>query len=966
VCICVYLWQNFFFTDRRKGIKMDLSGIWSFQLDPEDKGIDEQWYNRQLAGTISLPGSLQVQGFGEEVSLDTQWTGQIVDRSYYSEERYAPYRQPGNIKVPFWLQPAKVYTGAAWYQREIDIPADWEGQHVRLVLERPHWETRLWVDGQPAGKNDSLSAPHVYDLGTSSRTGGLAQGRHTISLRVDNRLVVSVGINANSVTDHAQTNWNGIVGQIELSAGSPVCIEDVQVYPDVNEKTARVQLRLNNLLETHCLAGQIVLQARSYNSPTIHQPASFEQNVHLHPGATTLQVIYPLGADALTWDEFNPALYRLEVTLTAGMPDTGQENPKTALVDRKTVSFGLRQVGTQGTQITLNGRKIFLRGTLESCIFPLTGYPATDPESWRRIIQTCRRYGLNHLRFHSWCPPEAAFQAADEEGFYFQVECASWANSGATIGNGEWLDEWLYQEGHRITTAYGNHPSFLLMAYGNEPAGKIEEYLTRWVEYWKATDSRRLYTSGAGWPMLPVNQYHNVPQPRIQAWGAGLTSRINALPPETLTDYTNFVKQVNKPVISHEIGQWCVYPNFDEIQKYTGFLKAKNFEIFQDSLNASGMGDQWHDFLIASGKLQVLCYKEDIESALRTPGFAGFQLLDLHDYPGQGSALIGVVDAFWEDKGYVTGAEYSRFCNTTVPLARLEKRYWLNNETFHADIDVAHFGAEPLEKVTPRWSLQRAGGQPESNEDGAHGSLPVQDVPVGNGIRLGSIDVPLQDLKPASKYVLTVSIPGAANPNGQPVENSWDIWVFPADLDGQAPAGVTVSAALDEKTLDRLEKGGKVLLLLPPEKVVTGSQIGFSSIFWNTAWTQNQPPHTLGILCDPRHPLFAFFPTEGHSNWQWWDLVHGSAAMQIDRLPKDLRPLVQPIDTWFENRRLGLLIEARLNGGKIMICSMDLAGSLDKRPVARQMLYSLMKYMQSDQFNPQVDVTPQLIQSLTR
>ncbi len=928
---------------------MDLSGQWSFQLDPQDRGIDEQWYNHSLTDTINLPGSLQAQGFGEEVGVDTQWTGQIVDRSYFTDERYAPYRQPGNIKVPFWLQPAKVYTGAAWYQREIEIPSDWEGQRIRLVLERPHWETRLWVDGQAVGSHNSLSTAHVYDLGVHLRPG-----RHTLTLRVDNRLVVSVGINANSVTDHAQTNWNGIGGQSELGAGSPVWIEEVQVYPDVKEKTATVQLRLDSRLDIPGLTGRIVLRAHSYNSPTLHQPAPVELDVLLHPGSTAIQVSYPLGADALTWNEFNPALYQLEVTLTA-------ETPGAALVDRKTASFGLRQVSTQGTQITLNGRNIFLRGTLESCIFPLTGYPPTDPEPWRRIIQICKRFGLNQIRFHSWCPPEAAFQAADEEGFYYQVECASWANSGATIGNGEPLDEWLYNEGRRIMAAYGNHPSYLLMAYGNEPAGKIEEYLTGWVEYWKATDARRLYTSAAGWPMLAANQYHNVPQPRVQAWGAGLTSRINARPPETLTDYGDFVEQVNKPVISHEIGQWCVYPNFDEIRKYTGFLKAKNFEIFRDSLEANGMGDQWHDFLIASGKLQVLCYKEDIEAALRTPGFAGFHLLDLHDYPGQGSALIGVVDPFWEEKGYVTGAEYSHFCNASVPLARLQKRYWLDNETFHAEIDMAHFGAQPLEKVTPLWRLERAGDEPA-----AGGTLPQQDVPVGNGIRLGSIDIPLQHLKPASQYVLTVSIPGVTNPNGQPVENSWDIWVFPAALAIQAPGDLAVTAALDEQSLAHLKNGGKVLMLLPPEQVLTGSQIGFSSIFWNTAWTQNQPPHTLGIVCDPHHPVFDHFPTESHSNWQWWDLVHGSAAMQLDQLPKQLRPLVQPIDTWFENRRLGLLFEARLNGGKIMVCSMDLAGSLEARPVARQMLYSLLKYMESDRFDPPVEVTPQMIQSLTR
>ena len=110
------------------------------------------------------------------------------------------------------------------------------------------------------------------------------------------------------------------------------------------------------------------------------------------------------------------------------------------------------------------------------------------------------------------------------------------------------------------------------------------------------------------------------------------------------------------PAVVHEMGQWCVYPNFDEVRKYTGPLKPKNFDIFHDSLAEHGMLDQWRDFLRASGKLQALCYKEEIEAALRTPGIGGFELLDLHDFPGQGTALVGVLDPFWESKGYITPA----------------------------------------------------------------------------------------------------------------------------------------------------------------------------------------------------------------------------------------------------------------------------------------------------------------------
>jgi hypothetical protein len=111
------------------------------------------------------------------------------------------------------------------------------------------------------------------------------------------------------------------------------------------------------------------------------------------------------------------------------------------------------------------------------------------------------------------------------------------------------------------------------MAYGNEPAGHDKEYLARWVARYRTSDSRRLHTSASGWPQIDENQFHVTPDPRIQAWGAGLTSRINARPPETRTDYRDYIRQRSVPVISHEIGQWCVYPNFDEIPKYTGYLK---------------------------------------------------------------------------------------------------------------------------------------------------------------------------------------------------------------------------------------------------------------------------------------------------------------------------------------------------------------------------------------------------------
>lgn len=443
---------------------MELHGEWQFELDPDDRGIPEGWFNRPLKDRIDLPGALTAQGYGPLVSLETAWTGGIVDRSWFTDPRYEPYRQPGNIKIPFWLQPERHYQGAAWYSTAVEIPEGWQDKRLSLFLEFPHWETRLWLDGRPIGSNIGLSVPHVYDLG-----GGHAPGMHTLTLRIDNRMIINVGENAHSMSDHTQGNWNGVAGRLELNSGSPVWIEDVQVYPSVAGKSARVRLRLGNAAGYR---GQAILslRAEAYNTYHAHTPAPLTLAVQMEGSETVVECEYTLGEEAQTWDEFSPALYRLEVLLRA--------NEQHAYSDRRELSFGLREVGVIGTRLAINNHPIFIRGTLECCIFPRTGYPPTDLVEWKRIIRVAKDHGLNQIRFHSWCPPEAAFIAADELGFYFQVECASWANQGASIGEGNPLDTWLYAEGEKICTFFGNHPSFIMMAYGNEPAGRLEEYLS--------------------------------------------------------------------------------------------------------------------------------------------------------------------------------------------------------------------------------------------------------------------------------------------------------------------------------------------------------------------------------------------------------------------------------------------------------------------------------------------------------
>ena len=424
----------------------------------------------------------------------------------------------------------------------------------------------------------------------------------------------------------------------------------------------------------------------------------------------------------------------------------------------------------EGTHFYVNGQQIFLRGTTECCIFPLTGYPPTDIKSWEKVLQTCKDYGLNHIRFHSFCPPEAAFIAADKLGIYFHIECSSWANQGTSIGDGGAVDDFIYKEGDKILKEYGNHPSFCMLAYGNEPAGKNQnEFLGKLLTYWKAKDNRRVYTSAAGWPIIPENDYNLSPEPRIQHWGEGLKSIINARPPQTMFDFREFVSKFTVPTVSHEIGQWCVYPDFKEIGKYTGVLKPTNFEIFRETLNENNMGDQAEDFLMASGKLQALCYKAEIEAALRTPGFAGFELLQLHDFPGQGTALVGILSPFFESKGYITAEEFRMFCNRTVPLARMQKLVYSNNDTFKAAVEVANFGEKPIGKAEIICQVTNEKGEILRKE-----IFTKERIDIGNCIEIGLYEMDLSSIKKAGKLTLEVYLMDT------PYRNRWDFWVYPA------------------------------------------------------------------------------------------------------------------------------------------------------------------------------------------
>ncbi|HET7536834.1 MAG TPA: hypothetical protein VFJ90_10290, partial [Candidatus Didemnitutus sp.] len=607
------------------------------------------------------------------------------------------------------LTPVHRFEGPAWYECDVTIPADWQGKRVALFLERTKY-TRAWLDGRPLGENPLLCTPHEHFLGS------LAPGAHKLTVMVDNSRKPVPGEN-HQTSDNTQGNWNGLLGRLELRATDAVWIERVDVTSDVAARTFRVSVALGNSTDAPA-SGTITVEAASYNhAGAPHQPPKVVHPTDAIPASGIVELDLPLGSDAKLWDEFSPALYRLTVTLETA---AGRAS--------RVITTGLRAFTAPGSQFAINGRTTFLRGKTDNCVFPLTGHPPFDVAGWRAYFRVLLDYGINHVRFHSWTPPDAAFTAADELGLYLQPELPFW---------GAWTDairRALQPEGEAILRTYGHHPSFVMLSLGNE-IWDGRAIMGETVAALRKVDATRLYAEGSNnflWApeLSPGDDYWTtvrVPS-RDNSQPSTLNSQpsapqlanvratystndkdnghIQTGPANTRHDYASAIAGIPVPVIGHEIGQFTVSPNFDEIARYTGVFRARNLEYFRDKVAAAGMLDQAADFFHATGKLTALCYREEFEAALRTPGFGGFHVLDLQDFPGQGTALVGLLDAFLESKGAITPAEFRMFCGPQVLLARFDRYVWTGGESFSADLDLAHYGPADLPGGALAWTLR--------------------------------------------------------------------------------------------------------------------------------------------------------------------------------------------------------------------------------------------------------------------
>lgn len=875
-------------------------------------------------------------------SLEGEWQADIGDGRLYlmklpgTLDENAIGCKDGNTPILTRFTRKYKYEGEVKLKKKIsfDIPS---GRRIFLEAERARC-LRLLVDGQeiPSFRETSLSVPHVFEL------TNYWKGEHELTLLSDNSylgLPYDEIVCSSAATDETQTNWNGVLGYFRLRVENPIFPESVRVYPAGNSLTVKVEIDSDRTWKGRISVGCEALKREVFKDITIRE------------GMTEIILSDILLAEsAVRWDEYEGKLYELTVSL--------YENEEK--VCEKNVTFGIRDFGVnKDGQLTINGRGIFLRGETNCAVFPETGYCPMAMGDWMDILRTYQSYGVNCVRFHSHCPPEAAFCAADRLGLMMQPELSHWNPKDAFISE----DSLRYYETElrTIIRMLANHPSFVMLTFGNElcTSEKGHEHMKKLIKMAHKLDDTRLYANGSNVHYgekgcdaesdfyTSFGYYEH----ELRGTFAGMKGYINHSYPNTMTDYNESMKALRKayigPVFSFEAGQFEILPDFDELDDFQGITIPENLYSIKRRVEEKGLLPVWRKYVEASGKLSKISYKEEIEAAMRTEGLAGISLLGLQDFPGQGTALVGMLNSHLSPKPYdfSMAESFRSFFAAQLPLVLLPKYTYESTESLEARIKIANFGKE---RVRGELSYKLCG-----ENFFIEGKLTKINCQISALTDCGIICIPLGMVQKPVQLKLTVSI-------GE-MKNSYPIWVYPPASPAR-PDKVYETPYLDERAKEILTAGGIVYLspASTQEAIPSSVQAQFTTDFWSVGTFPSQEG-TMGQLIQAEHPVFKNFPTEFHTNWQWWAMASRRAVI----MPEQYDAIITEMDSCTSLRPMAQLLECRCLNGKLLFSTMGLQ-DLQAYPEARALLKSIYQYLDSEEFLPEQEISWESMKTMVK
>ena len=878
---------------------VDLSGIWECSIPGQ-------------SGEIRLPGTLDEGGFGLPDDPHKQWQAEEVK------------------KIGFWQEGDPIVTrltrrysfeGEAKFSRKVswNCPAC---SRVFLECERTR-QLRLIVNGQEVSPAElvCLSAPSVFEV------TGLVTGRDEFTLLSDNSYPGwprDAIVYASAASDETQTNWNGITGYIRLRIENPDYISGIRVYPKDDRVDIRIGLDLSRPLSGPLHISSPALQ----EEPEILLPAK--------AGTFEAACTARLRPDVCFWDLEEGNLYPLTVSAEG--------------LESRTVSFGVRTFAARDGHLTLNGRRIFLRGETNCAAFPETGYIPADVDTWTAILKKYRSYGVNCVRFHSHCPPEAAFTAADRLGMLMQPELSHWDPKDAFAT--EEARCYYTAEARRILHHLANHPSFVMLSFGNELHFRDEfrPYTDGLLRELRELDPTRLYASGSNAfygskGPNPSDDFYTSSDDReqmLRATSANFQGWLNQANPNAFTDYSAVMTRLRAnsahPVFSFEVGQYEVLPDFSEIRDYRGVTVPGNLRRMEQKMRSAGLEKIWPRMVSATGENALQCYRAEVEAALRTEDFSGISLLSLQDFPGQGTALVGMMNTHLQPKPYpfADPTRFASFFRDVLPLALLPRYVFTAGEEISVPVRIANYGKTDLDGPCT-WVL---------SGEGTALSGGTESIRVPAGSLSGTAEITLRLPRQDEAVQLTLSLQYCGS------SNTYPLWVYP-DEKPVCPADVLECRVLDEAARQVLASGGKVYLApdSTAEALPCSVQAQFTPDFWSVCTFPTQSG-CMGQLIDKDHPLFRAFPTESWSTWQW----HPMACRRALLLPRKMKSIITEMDSCALLRPMAQLFECRCGSGRLMVSSLGLH-QLEQSPNVRALQKAIYDYMASDLFQPEEELT---------
>ena len=940
-------------------------------------------------GQMDLPGTLDENGIGHRDVGANQWHPDAVLGNAAGEiDKDAP------IATRFTRR--HTYEGEAKISRKITVP-DYGTDRLFVLVERAR-ALRLLVDGEVCRvfRQGTLSTPYIFEL------TGAAPGEHEFTFLSDNSypgMPKAAICYSSAATDETQTNWNGILGECSMYTRPQNFIDSLRVYPRAVKKEEKnkaggyvldVCVELAPGAKKVYKDAKIVLQSEALAAGELEDTQTLteiiscsgegltEAGTDKEENPKTMEIWFrdlPLRENVKLWDEDEGNLYEMAVTLDNGMP---AEDKGGSTAECRT-RFGIRSFGDNGSgRLALNGRAIFLRGEANCAEYPETGHPPMTIPEWKEMLLKYRSYGINCVRFHSHCEPEAAFAAADELGMLLQPELSHWDPKDA-FGTEESYRYYRAELAGLLKT-YANHPSFVMLTLGNELQAQDEgrERMRELVRTAKRMDPTRLYANGSNAfygeegcdPESDFYTSQSCKDVVIRGTFSGMRGYLNENYPSADRTYDEAMaeirKEYQKPVFSFEVGQFEVLPDFEELESFHGISDPVNLKLIKKRVEERGLLPTWKKYVEATGELSRLAYREEIEAAMRTRELSGISLLGLQDFPGQGTALVGMMNSHLEPKPYdfARPERFREFFQECRILVKLPHYTYEAGERLIAEVVAANFGKGNIEGVFC-WTLAEKksvseNGNCEPAEIKSKNTVIAtgEDTEIticrpGSYTEVGSLDIPLDFVEKNTALTLKVRIGDCIS--------AYPIWVY-RKTTPVCPENVYETRAFDVKTREILQNGGRVYLSPDADKESLPNSIKtqFTTDFWSVGTFADQEGG-MGQLIDTEHPIFKEFPTDFHTDWQWWIMASKRAVILLH----PMKTIITEMDSYAFLRPMAQMIEFRCLKGKVLLSTMELHKS-QQYPEARALQASIYTYLSGENFEPAEEITEEELSMLVR